>query len=70
VFNYDLAQQRQEALRHEAAYDRMVEGLTPQRRRNIFAQVQHELMRVHAFVTELGETKPVRRRVASWISQQ
>jgi hypothetical protein len=70
VFNYDLAHLRQEALRQEAAYDRMVEGLTPQSPRNIYARGQHELLRVRNFVTDLGKTKPVRRRVESLISPQ
>lgn len=70
MFNYDLAHQRQEALRREAAYDRMVDGLAPQRSRNLFAQVQHELVRVRTFVADLSKSKPVRRRVGSWISQQ
>lgn len=69
MLNYDLAQQRLEELRQEAAHDRLVEGLAPQPRRTLVTYVHRELMRVHDLVTELGRTKPVRRRVASWISQ-
>ncbi len=70
MFNYDLAHQRQEALRREAAYDRMVDDLPPQSRRNVFALVQHKLLHLRNFVIDLGKTKPVRRRVGSWIYPQ